>query len=108
MQGSPSAGETLAAFVATTSWVDLPDAAKRQTKRALLNFIGCALGASADPAIGAAVEVLADVSGPPQAGLIGRHERFDMLSASTINAIALQATWAMIQTMMKRMPQTTS
>jgi len=88
MSDSPPAGETLAAFAASTAWDDIPDAVRHQAKRSLLNFIGCALGASADPTIAATVDVLTDVSGPPQAGLIGRSERFDMLNASSVNAIA--------------------
>src|SRR5690606_29531471 len=36
----------------------------------------------------AAVKVLARVSGPPQAGLVGRPERFDMLNAAYVNAVA--------------------
>lgn len=84
----PSASETLGAFVASTSWDDLGDAVRHQAKRSLLNFAGCALGAADDPAIAMAAGVLGRTSGPPQASLIGRAERFDILNAAFVNAIA--------------------
>lgn len=83
-----SASEALAAFVASSSWDDLGDAVRHQAKRSLLNFVGCALGAADEPAVAAAVHVLGETSGPPQASLIGRPERFDMLNAAFVNAVA--------------------
>jgi 2-methylcitrate dehydratase PrpD len=88
MAAQLSASGTLATFVAEASWDDLPDQARKQARRSLLNFVGCALGAAEEPAIEAIAQVLGQVSGPPQATLIGRSERFDMLAASTINAAA--------------------
>ncbi len=84
----PSAAETLGAFVASSSWDDLGDTVRHQAKRSLLNFVGCALGAADEAPVAAAVGVLAGVSGPPQASLIGRTERFDILNAAFVNAIA--------------------
>jgi len=84
----PSASETLGAFVASTSWDDLGEAVRHQAKRSLLNFVGCALGAADDPAIATAVGVLGRTSGPPQAGIIGQRERFDILNAAFVNAIS--------------------
>jgi 2-methylcitrate dehydratase PrpD len=83
-----SASEALGAFVMSTSWEDLGDTVRHQAKRSLLNFVGCALGAADEPPVAAAVRVLGGTSGPPQATLIGRPERFDILNASFVNAIA--------------------
>lgn len=88
MAGSPPAGAVLAGFVAGASWAAVPEPVRHHTKRTLLNFIGCALGASAEPSVAAMLGVLAEVSGPPQAGLVGRRERLDMLGAAAINAVA--------------------
>ena len=84
----PSASETLAAFVAGSAWAEIGEDVRRQAKRSLLSFIGCALGAAEDPAIGTAVRILGEVSGPAQAVIIGRAERFDILNACFVNAIA--------------------
>jgi 2-methylcitrate dehydratase PrpD len=84
----PSASEALGAFIAATTWEDLDDAVRHQAKRSLLNFVGCALGAADEAPVAAAVRVLARLSGPPQATLIGRVERFDILNAAFVNAIA--------------------
>ncbi len=88
MTGAPSASAALAAFVAGASWDDLGEDVRHQAKRSLLNFIGCALGAAGEPAVAAAVRVLGSMGGYPEATLIGRSERCDILSASAVNAIA--------------------
>jgi hypothetical protein len=45
----------------------------------LLNFVGCALGGARDEAMDIAVKVLTPFFGPPQATVIGRRERPDVL-----------------------------
>jgi 2-methylcitrate dehydratase PrpD len=84
---SPSVSEALGAFVATSSWADIAPDVRREAKRSLLNFFGCALGVAQASAIEAAVRVISPFSGPAQASLIGRRERMDILSASFINAV---------------------
>lgn len=76
----------LAEFVAGSQWRDVPPAVRREGVRGLLNYVGCALGGCGDEAIGLAVRVLAPVFGPPQAGIIGRSERCDVLNAAFLNA----------------------
>ena len=88
MRIAPSVSGSLAAFVAGASWDDLGADVRHQAKRSLLNFIGCALGAADEPAVAAAVRVLGSMGGHPEATLIGRSERLDILSAASINAIA--------------------
>jgi 2-methylcitrate dehydratase PrpD len=46
------------------------------------------LGAADSEAIGSSIRVLQGVSGPPQATIIGRPERLDILNACYVNAIA--------------------
>ena len=81
-----SVSKTLASFVAASSWPDIASSVRHEAKRALLNFVGCALVASNSEPIETAMRVVRRFAGAPQAGLIGRPERLDILSASFINA----------------------
>ena len=78
----------LARFVAQSRWQDIPATVRHEAKRTLLNFFGTALGGCRDEAIQHFVAVLAPLSGPAQASLIGRSERFDMLNAACVNGAA--------------------
>ena len=80
--------ETFAAFVTTSSWSDIAPRLRHEAKRSLLNFFGCVLGAAKSDPIVTAVEIMRRFSGEPQASLIGRPERLDILGASFINAAA--------------------
>ncbi len=82
------AGETLGRFVAESRWEDIDGALRHEAKRALLNFIGAALGSARDPMVDTAVAVLAPYSGPAGLTLIGRSERPDAMAASFINSVA--------------------
>jgi len=85
---STFAAARLGRFVAETPWQALSPALRHEAKRSILNFVGCAVGSAGDPAIEAAVRVLAPLSGPPAAGLLGRRERLDPASAAFVNAAA--------------------
>jgi 2-methylcitrate dehydratase PrpD len=76
----------LAEFVAASHWRDIPPAVRREGIRGLLNYVGCALGGCGDEAIALAIRVLTPSFGKPQAGIIGRAERCDMLNAAFLNA----------------------
>lgn len=81
-------GDRLATFIAGTSWERLPPKLRHEAKRAILNFVGTALGVAHDPAVATAIRVLQPLAGPAQASLIGRGEQMDVLSASFVNALA--------------------
>ena len=85
---APFLSGVLGAFVAGSSFADLPEALRHEGKRALLNYAGCALGAAGDPVVGAAVGVMTPFTGPERVTVIGRSERLDMMGASFANAIA--------------------
>lgn len=82
------AGETLGRFVAESRWEDMDGALRHEAKRALLNFVGAALGSAGDPMVDTAAAVLAPFSGRSGLTLIGRAERLDAMAASFINCIA--------------------
>ena len=75
-------------FVSDVQWRDVPDALKHDAKRSLINFFGGALGVARHPEIDALAAVLDAFSGPREVTVIGRAERMDALSASTLNAIS--------------------
>src|SRR3984957_15149376 len=75
----------LAEFVVASHWRDIPPAVRREGIRGLLNYVGCALGGCGDEAIALAIRVLTPSFGVPQAGIIGRTERCDMLNAAFLN-----------------------
>ncbi len=85
-----SAGPTLALarFVAGADPERLPHAVRHEAQRALLNFIGCAIGASRHDTVTRAIAALSAFAGREQATLLGRPERFDCLHAALINGMA--------------------
>ena len=81
-------GETLGRFVAESAWADIDGALRHEAKRALVNYVGGALGVAGSPVVGAASRVMAPFSGPGRVTVIGRPERLDLMGASFVNAIA--------------------
>ncbi|HUN45632.1 MAG TPA: MmgE/PrpD family protein [Stellaceae bacterium] len=82
------AGETLGRFVAESRWEDIDTALRHQAKRALLNFIGTAIGGARHPSVDRVAAVLAPFSGPASLTLFGRGERLDAMAAAVVNCIA--------------------
>jgi 2-methylcitrate dehydratase PrpD len=79
---------TLARFIAESRWRDIPTAIRHEAKRALLNWLGCALGGCRDETVTRALAALDEFSGPRHATLIGRAEKLDALNAALVNAVA--------------------
>jgi 2-methylcitrate dehydratase PrpD len=88
MQHAPAVTQTLARFAVEARWDDVPDAARHEAKRALMNFFAVALAGCRAPAIEIVLKSLAEFCGRQQATLIGRRERMDALSAAFLNAAA--------------------
>ncbi|BBK44706.1 hypothetical protein STVA_47260 [Allostella vacuolata] len=78
----------LAQFVVQSRWEEVPEAARHEARRSLLNVVGTALGGSGDAASRRAAATLAPFSGPAEATVIGRRERVDCLTAAFLNALA--------------------
>ncbi len=79
--------ETLAAYVVDCEPKEIPDTIYAEATRALVNYMGCAIGGAAEPALNTALEVLLPFSGSPDARILGRAERSDPLYASLFNGI---------------------
>ena len=67
---------------------DIPDDVRREGLRALVNYTGCALGGSPDPAVNIAMRAFSPFFGPATASILGRHERVDPLHAALMNGIS--------------------
>ncbi|HUA51009.1 MAG TPA: MmgE/PrpD family protein [Candidatus Sulfotelmatobacter sp.] len=78
----------LARYVVEARPDALPDAVRREAMRAVLHLIGCAIGGCRHATVEAALAALGDFAGKPQAGLVGRRERLDVLNAALIDGIA--------------------
>ncbi len=79
--------DELARFVAHSRLPDIPETVQDEAVRAIVNWLGCALGGCLDPAVDTALDALFGCSGPAQATLIGRGNRTDSLSAALFNAL---------------------
>jgi 2-methylcitrate dehydratase PrpD len=77
----------LARYVVDNSAADIPEDVRHEARRSLLNYLGCALGGSIEPALDVAIRTLAPFSGPAHAIVLGRIERFDELHAALLNGI---------------------
>ncbi|MGE0360076.1 MAG: MmgE/PrpD family protein [Vicinamibacterales bacterium] len=89
-QGGATTGVTraLARYVVEARWADIPEPVRKEGRRTLLNWMGCAVGGSRHETLDAAIGALAPFSGPAQASVLGRRDRLDILHASLMNGIS--------------------
>jgi len=80
--------KALASYVVSNRWADIPDDVRHEARRALLNYVGCAIGGSPHPAMDLAIRALGPFSGERTASVLGRSERLDPLHASLMNGIS--------------------
>src|SRR6516225_6292368 len=78
----------LASYVVESRLDDIPSDVHHEARRALLNYVGCALGGSRHPAVDIAIRTFMSYSGPPTAAVLGRAERLDPLHAALMNGIS--------------------
>ena len=81
---------TLAHYLVTANYDDLPANVRKEGVRTLLNWVGVAIGGSRHQTVDIAVSALAPFSGPAQASLFGRRERFDIMNAAFLNGVSSQ------------------
>jgi 2-methylcitrate dehydratase PrpD len=84
----PHVTRTLAEYLVNSRWEDIPADVRHEAARALVNYLGCALGGSGDTAVDTAIRALTPFSGPAVAAVLGRAERLDPLHASLMNGIS--------------------
>src|SRR5690242_10779035 len=86
MDPRPGITQNLARFVVDTRWEDIPERARHEAKRALLNFFAVAIAGCRTEPVELALKSLSEFSGGNQATIVGRRERIDALSAAFLNA----------------------
>jgi 2-methylcitrate dehydratase PrpD len=84
----PPVTRPLAQWILGSSYDALPEAVRRESVRSFLNWVGVAIGGSHHETVDVAVSALQPFSGPPQAGLFGRTERFDIMNAAFLNGVS--------------------
>lgn len=78
----------LARWVVSSRASDVPERARKEAVRSIVNWVGCAVGGSPHETVNCALAALAEFSGPAQATVLGRKERLDILHASLMNGIS--------------------
>ncbi len=78
----------LARWIVRSRMEMIPAAVRQSGVRSILNWMGCAVGGSQHETIDRAVAALKIFSGPEQASLMGRSERFDAPNAALLNGMA--------------------
>jgi len=78
----------LASYLVTSRIEEIPQDVRHEARRALVNYVGCAVGGSPHTAVDRALRALGPYSGPPTASVLGRAERLDPLHASLMNGIS--------------------
>src|ERR1700722_13751940 len=79
---------TLARYLVSARFEDLPEAVRNEAARSLLNWMGVAVGGSRHEAVEIALAAVAPLAGPPQAAVFGRKERLDIMQAALLNGIS--------------------
>ena len=87
---APATGvtRTLARYIVGAKYDDLPANIRKEGVRTLFNWAGVAIGGSRHETVDIAVSALAPFSGPAQASLLGRSDRFDIMNAAFLNGVA--------------------
>jgi len=78
----------LAGYLVNSRWEDVPERVRHEASRALLNWLGCAVGSCRHETVERALAAVQPFCGPPQAAVLGRGERVDILHAALLNGIS--------------------
>ncbi len=79
---------TLARYIVASRYEDIPAPVRHEASRALLNWCGCAIGASRHETINSMLATVLPFAGQPQAQILGRSERTDILHAALVNGVS--------------------
>jgi len=79
---------TLSRYLVNSRWADIPERVRHEASRAVLNWLGCAVGSCRHETVECALAAVQPFCGPPQAVVLGRGERMDILNAALLNGIS--------------------
>src|ERR687886_2179581 len=82
---APAATASLAAFASGLRYEQLSEPVRREARRCLLDFLGTALGGSPHPVVDVMLRAAAAWQTAPQASVLGRANRVDLLTAALVN-----------------------
>ena len=85
---APPITRTLAKFVATHPSRGWSETVDREAVRTLLNWLGCAVGATQHESVSSALAAVRMLQPAPQASVLGRSDKVDMASAALLNGIS--------------------
>jgi 2-methylcitrate dehydratase PrpD len=85
---TPEVTKILARYIVSASYENLPAKVRKEGVRTLLNWVGVAVGGSRHETVNIAVAALEPFSGPAQATILGRRERFDVMNAAFVNGVS--------------------
>ena len=80
--------KVLASYILSSRLEEIPEDVRREAKRAIVNYVGCALGGARDIAVGNAIQAMQPYFGAPAARILGRADRADALHAALMNGIS--------------------
>ncbi len=83
----PEVTRQLANYVVNSTWGDIPASARYEAVRSVFNWVGCCLGGARHMTTERALAALAEFSGKPEATVLGRSERLDILHGALLNGI---------------------
>jgi len=86
--GAPPVTRILAEFAASHPSRGWDESVERAAHRTLLNWAGCAVGASRHATVEAALAAIRELEPAAQASVLGRLERVDIASAALVNGIS--------------------
>lgn len=78
---------TLARFVVDHRYENVPASVRHEAARSILNWVGCAVGASQHDTVVRALAALGPFSGPREATVLGRLDRLDLMLAALMNGM---------------------
>src|SRR6202165_3955168 len=84
---APPVTQILADFVTKHPSHGWDPSVDKEAHRTLLNWVGCAIGASQHPTVEAALAAVMELVPNAQATILGRRERVDLASAALLNGI---------------------
>ena len=78
----------LSRYVVRSRYGDIPQHVRHEGCRALLNWLGCAIGTARHETIDRAIAGLGPFAGSAQAQVLGREDRFDILTSAFLNGVS--------------------
>jgi 2-methylcitrate dehydratase PrpD len=78
----------LARYIVESEHTDIPESARCEAVRSVVNWLGCAVGGAHHEAVECALAALADYQALPHATVLGRRERLDAAHAALVNGVA--------------------